>query len=244
MQSRLKVNSAFLSFTLIGVLLLAILFRFIDDQQDRIGNFEEEAELSFTQGMTLVSLIRTAQLEMVRVGVASKEGSAGLRSGRPQDGADEYGTALLRFELTLARAGDLARALHLTAEAEALNAVGRRFHAHAVRHADRTSRLADDKTGPPSGSADAVEGLDGDAAQLEAELERLATAVMEKPAGLLEPLRSVADGVRTLSMSGIALGVAGFLLGGAISAVVRNAIIRPILDIAAFMTAVGKAGAK
>src|SRR5688572_4972748 len=130
----MTINSRimFANLAFVAMLLVATgsMFVFARSQEEQLQHSEKAAELAAVQGIQLVTLIKTIQIDIIQVqqwltDISATRGLDGLN-----DGYDEADKAAENFEATAAKAEELARAMDLPGAVEAIKAVTQTFPAY------------------------------------------------------------------------------------------------------------------
>jgi methyl-accepting chemotaxis protein len=238
MTINFRITFANLAFVAMLLAATGSMFVFARNQEERIDHSEKAAELAAVQGIRLVTLIKTIQIDIIQVqqwltGISATRGLDGLAGGY-----DEADKAAEGFEAASAEAEELARAMDLPEAVEAISAVAQVFPAYyAIGHRMAEAYVAEG----PAGGNRIMGDFDTVAERLNGELDKLVTlttdASNKATAGLLEQLRTISREARWLVSFMIVLGLAGITLGATITLMVRRGVIRPLQDMTAAMGA-------
>jgi methyl-accepting chemotaxis protein len=241
MTINFRITFANLAFVAMLLAATGSMFVFARSQEERIDRSEKAAELAAVQGIRLVTLIKTIQIDVIQVqqwltDISATRGQDGLN-----DGYEEADKAAENFEATVAEAEELARAMDLPKAVEAIKSVAQAFPAYyAIGHRMAAVYVAEG----PAGGNKIMSDFDKVAKRLDGELDTLVTLTTEASNGatanLLDQLQTVSREAQWLvSFMGI-LGVVGIVLGISITLIVRRGVIRPLQDMTAAMGAMSR----
>src|SRR4051794_29276030 len=119
----------FANLTFVAMLLAATgsMFVFARNQEDRIDRSEKAAELAAVQGIRLVTLIKTIQIEIIQVQQWLTDISATRGLDDLADGFDKAAEAAAHFQAAAREAATLAGTMDLPAALAAIKAVEAAF---------------------------------------------------------------------------------------------------------------------
>jgi len=236
MTINFRITFANLLFVAMLLAATGSMFIFARNQEDRIGESEKAAELAAVQGIRLVTLIKTIQIDIIQVqqwltDISATRGLDGLN-----DGYDEADKAAEGFEAAVAEAEELARAMNLPDAVEAIQAVTLTFPPYyALGNRMAEAYVAEG----PAGGNKIMGDFDKVAERLNEQLDKLVTLTTEAcnkaTTNLLDQLQTVSREARWLVSFMIVLGAIGIVLGVSITVMVRRGVIRPLQDMTAAM---------
>jgi methyl-accepting chemotaxis protein len=180
MTINFRITFANLAFVAMLLAATGSMFVFARNQEERIGRTKQAAEIAAVQGIRLVTLIKTIQIEIIQVqqwltDISATRGLDGLN-----DGYDEADKAAENFEAAVAEAEELARAMDLPKAVEAIKSVTRDFPAYyAIGHRMAAAYVAEG----PAGGNQIMSDFDKVAERLDEELDTLVTLTTEASNG-------------------------------------------------------------
>jgi len=241
MTINFRITFANLAFVAMLLVATGSMFVFAKHQEERIDRSEKAAELAAVQGIRLVTLIKTIQIDIIQVQQWLTDISATRALDGLNDGYDEADKAAEDFEATAAKAEELARAMDLPEAVEAIKSVAQTFPAYyAIGHRMAEAYIAEG----PAGGNKIMSDFDKVAERLNEELDKLVTLTTEASNGatanLLDQLQTVSRQAHWLVSFMVVLGTVGIVLGISITLMVRRGVIRPLRDMTTAMGAMSR----
>src|SRR3954447_13140704 len=241
MTINFRITFANLAFVAMLLVATGSMFVFAKHQEERIDRSEKAAELAAVQGIRLVTLIKTIQIDIIQVQQWLTDISATRALDGLNDGYDEADKAAESFEAAAAEAEELARAMDLPEAVEAIKSVAQTFPAYyAIGHRMAEAYIAEGLAGGNKIMSD----FDKVAERLNEELDKLVMLTTEASNGatanLLDQLQTVSRQAHWLVSFMVVLGTAGIVLGISITLMIRRGVIRPLRDMTAAMGAMSR----
>jgi len=212
------------------------MIKFAGNQADEIARSEEAANLAAVQGIRLVTLIKTIQIDIIQVQQWLTDISATRGLDDLADGFDKAAEAAANFQTAAREAATLAGTMDLPAALAAIKAVEAAFPPYY----DMGRQMAKGYIAEgPAGGNPMMENFDQAAERLGGEMETLVSlttgASDAATADLLGQLHAIRQAANRLAWLMTGLGGMGVAIGGLLIVMVRRKVVRPLKDMTSAM---------